>query len=106
MLNSTNLLTQKINNFTPVLQANKEESSTSSPKPEMAKQGLISAYLDNLARINAPKVTQISKAEAVNYHNNLKTLFNNNEAKILAIIPRVFNAKDTNGNEYIDGNEQ
>lgn len=33
-------------------------------------------------------------------------MFRNNEAKILAIIPRTFNAKDLNGNEYIDGNEQ
>ena len=34
------------------------------------------------------------------------TLFVNNEAKILAIITRTFNAKDKNGNEYIDGNEE
>ena len=33
-------------------------------------------------------------------------MFRHEQANILAIIPRTFNAKDTNGNEYIDGNEQ
>lgn len=40
------------------------------------------------------------------YTNDLRTLFRNCDAKILAIIPRIFNAKDENGNEYIDGNEE
>ena len=40
------------------------------------------------------------------YKNDLRTLFTTNGAKILAIIPRTFNAKDTNGNEYIEGGEQ
>lgn len=106
MLNSTNLLLQKINTIEPAVQSTKNETTTATPQTSTAQPGLISAYLDNLARINAPKVTQTPKTEVVNYHNNLKTLFNNNEAKILAIIPRLFNAKDTNGNEFIDGNEQ
>ena len=106
MLNSTNLLLQKINTIVPAAQSTKNETTAATPQTSTAQPGLISAYLDNLARINAPKVTQTPKTEVVNYHNNLKTLFNNNEAKILAIIPRLFNAKDTNGNEFIDGNEQ
>ena len=32
-------------------------------------------------------------------------MFRHNQANILAMIPRTFNAKDTNGNEYIDGKE-
>ena len=112
MLNVTNLLTQRLNNIAPSQETKAENVNSAVSMPAPAKSGLISAYLDNLARINAPKVEQApkieqaSKTEKVEYHNNLKTLFNNNEAKILAIVPRLFNAKDTNGNEYIDGNEQ
>lgn len=40
------------------------------------------------------------------YKNDLKTLFKNNQAKILAIVPRTFNAKDLNGNELIDEGEE
>lgn len=109
MLNTTNLLAQKFNTIRP------EQKAVSSPMPSVqiesskSSSGLISAYLDNLAMINAPaveKAEKVEKAAPVNYHNNLRDLFNNNEAKILAIIPRTFNAKDTNGNEYIDGNEK
>ena len=112
MLNVTNLLTQRLNKIAPS-QENEGAKEPVMTKPQAQMQsGLISAYLDNLARINAPKVEQTkkieqaSKADKVEYHNDLKTLLNNNEAKILAIVPRLFNAKDTNGNEYIDGNEQ
>ena len=72
---------------------------------------LISQYLDNAAMINAPaikKSEQVKSVDSTNqtpYKNDLRTLFLTNSAKILAIIPRSFNAKDTNGNEYIDGNE-
>ena len=59
-----------------------------------------------MAMINAPIVKKSDASTPINYHNNLKTLFRTNQAKILAIVPRTFNAKDLNGNEYIDGNEQ
>ena len=39
-------------------------------------------------------------------NNNLRTVFLNNEANICAINIRNFNAKDLNGNEIIDGNEE
>lgn len=76
------------------------QNTVNSQKPE-----LISNFLDKLAVQNAPMVKQAQKSAPVEYHNNLRSLFVNNEAKILAIIPRTFNAKDTNGNEYIDGDE-
>ena len=56
--------------------------------------------------INIPAVKKSENTEPVNYHNNLRTMVQNNQAKILAIVMRTFNAKDTNGNDYIDGNEQ
>lgn len=75
---------------------------------------LISQYLDNVAKVNSVSVnkpSEVNKVEAADaakkpYKNDLKTLFLTNSATILAMIPRTFNAKDTNGNEHIDGAEQ
>ena len=69
---------------------------------------LLTQYLNNAASINKPAVTQVKPAEVEPvkpYKNDLRTLFRNNDAKILAIVLRTFNAQDKNGNEYIDGNE-
>lgn len=105
MINTTNLLALKLNSIKQTTPQNNQPAVTN-PEVKTNNSGLISAYLNNLAMINVPSVKKAENATVVNYHNNLKTLFNNNEAKILAIIPRTFNAKDLNGNEYIDGNEQ
>lgn len=105
MINTTNLLAIKLN----TIQKNNAEAKSAQVNSVAVKSsgsGLISAYLNNLAMINATKVKDTKNTAPINYHNNLKTLFNRNEAKILAIIPRTFNAKDLNGNEFIDGNEQ
>ena len=67
---------------------------------------LIQKYLDAQAVANSPVVTPVQTVENPNYKNDLRTLFTTNNAKILAILPRTFSAKDTNGNEYIDGNEK
>ena len=67
---------------------------------------LIRNYLDAQAVANSPVVTPVQTVADPNYKNNLRTLFTTNNAKILAILPRTFSAKDTNGNEYIDGNEK
>jgi len=108
MINSTNLLTQKLN----ILQQQslpKEKPEINNPAITSPNSGLISKYLQNVAMINAAAVSKVKSeinTPPVNFKNDLRTLFANNQAKILAIIPRTFNAKDTNGNEYIDGNEQ
>ena len=72
--------------------------------------GLLEAFLNNYSTINKPIViTQPIPEKPVTkllYTNDLKTLFKNTDAKILAIIPRIFNAKDENGNEFIDPNEE
>lgn len=105
MINSTNLLALKIQQIKQPVStnsqfvANPQEQST-------GNSGLLNAYLNNLAMINTPAVTKPETTAPINYHNNLKTMFQNNQAKILAIVPRTFNAKDLNGNDYIDGNEQ
>lgn len=80
----------------------------SSPK-KVSNSNLLNIYLDNVANANAPIVTQVkpTNVEPVKpYKNDLRKLFQTNSVKLLAIVPRIFNAQDTNGNEYIDGNEQ
>lgn len=95
MLNIQNSFIVKQNIYHPMFKQNVESPVVRD------KTSLLTAYMDNLAKVNAPVV---QKSEP--YKNDLKTLFNTNQAKILAIIPRTFNAKDENGNAYIDGDEQ
>lgn len=109
MMNVTNdLISQKLGAIKPLYFTNNSQT-TSAPSTSLFGSNLISQYLNNVAMINA---ASINKTEAVNkdiqekpYKNDLRTLFTTNSAKILAIIPRTFNAKDTNGNEFIDSNE-
>lgn len=105
---TNNLISQKLGAIKPLYFTNNSQT-TSAPTTSLSGSNLISQYLNNVAMINAASV---NKTEAVNkdiqekpYKNDLRTLFTTNSAKILAIIPRTFNAKDTNGNEFIDGNE-
>ena len=104
MIDSTNLLAQKVNIIKPA--ATPVVSQPAANPDAKNSSSLISAYLNNLAMINVPAVKKSEPVKVVEYHNDLRKLFRNNEAKILAIIPRTFNAQDTNGNEFIDGNEK
>lgn len=103
---STNLLTQKMN----LLQTQTPQIDKTIPKQTVPNLGnnLIAQYLNNAAMINSAvvKVQQVEPVVHKPYKNNLRTLFLTNSAKILAMIPRTFNAKDVDGNEYINGNEQ
>lgn len=99
-VSSSNLIN---NYYTPkVLPAKPQNSNTAS----FAGTNLLEAYLQNQASIKTPAVTNVQQAQNINYKNDLRKLFTTNSAKILAIIPRSFTAQDTNGNEYIDGNEK
>ena len=107
MINSTNLLVQKVNSYQP--QQVNTKPAEYPPMPAFKPGNLLERFLKSKAVINAPLVNKIEPNVHINqkpYKNDLRTLFRNNEAKILAILPRIFNAKDLNGNEYIDGNEQ
>lgn len=108
MINSTNLLTLKLHNLNKTENITNQSKGVTSPVGgKEVKSGLLNAYLNNMALINTPAVKKVeSTPKIINYHNDLRTLFKNNQAKILAIVPRTFNAKDLNGNDYIDGNEQ
>lgn len=114
MLN-TNLVTLKLNGS----QKSSLPSSTVVQNPAPAKNdksnnsNLLRDFLKNQAMINSAVVTKTAQTNAVEpkkkkmlYTNDLRTLFRHCDAKILAIIPRIFNAKDMNGNDYIDGDEE
>ena len=60
-------------------------------------------YLDNLAMINAPAVKKVksNKADNKTYENNLRSMMQNNQTVMLAIVPRIFNAKDLDGDDRI-----
>ena len=56
---------------------------------------------------SAAAKVEVSQTEPLtNYKNNLRSMFQNNQAVIYAMIPRTFNAKDTDGNGLIEGNEE
>ena len=105
MINSTNLLIQKVNTYHP---QQTDKSAGHSVLPQYRTGNLLETFLKTTASINAPLVNKVEQpvVEQKPYKNDFRTLIRNNEAKILAILPRIFNAKDLNGNEYIDGSEQ
>lgn len=101
---STNLIYAKLNS--PEIHKNNGTTSNVGFK-QNSTSNLIQQYLESQAVINTPVVSPVTISTPVtNYKNNLRTLFNTNSAKILAILPRTFTAEDKNGNEYIDGNEK
>ena len=63
---------------------------------------LINSYLESIANANRPTVVSPSdNLPPVNYKNNLRSMFQNNESVMLAIVPRIFTAVDKNGDELI-----
>ena len=103
---STNLITKAVSVYQPIV-TKKQDVQVNTQVQNSSN--LLTQYLDNMAKINAPAVSKPVEVTSVvhkPYKNDLRTLFLTNSAKILAMIPRTFNAKDTNNNEYIDGNEQ
>ena len=86
-----------------------DKKQVEQPKQDAApKSGssLIDKYLDNQARINKPSVNKPTAVDGVGstpdgYKNNLRTMFRDNKAVILAIVPRIFTAEDKNGDELI-----
>lgn len=57
--------------------------------------------------VSSAPVAPVMQAEApLNYKNNLRSMFQNNQSVIYALIPRTFTAKDTDGNGLIEGDER
>lgn len=107
---STNLITQKLNSLRVSNPANSQKNIPTKVEPSFG-ENLLTSYLNNQAVMNFPavqKTTSVNEVKAPEkpYKNDLRDLFLTNNAKILAIIPRTFNAKDKDGNEIIQGNEE
>ena len=72
---------------------------------QYSQGSLLAAMLGKTGK-TAP-VAPINKPEApLNYKNNLRSMFQNNQAVIFALVPRTFTAKDTDHNGLIQGNER
>ena len=71
--------------------------------PNEENNNVTNKYLDNLAMINTPAVKKVENQanNAQNYHNNLRSMIQNNQTVMLAIVPRIFNAKDLDGDDRI-----
>ena len=92
--------TNKINN----LMVFRSEYQTVPVQKKVSDDNKVSEkYLDNLAMINAPAVKKVETkpTEVSPYKNNLRSMIRNNESVMLAIVPRIFNAKDLNGDDRI-----
>lgn len=50
----------------------------------------------------AAKVDSLKTEKLPGYKNNLRSMFQNNQVVIYAMVPRIFNAKDKNGNRLIE----
>ena len=60
-------------------------------------------YLQNLALMNAASVKKVdlNTAKVKPYHNNLRSMIQNNESVMMAIVPRTFTAEDLNGDDKV-----
>lgn len=81
----------------------------------MAKNSLLTALMAKTAAsqniqqqpvAQTAAVTPVKTPRLEGYQNNLRSMFQNNQAVIYAMVPRTFNAKDTDGNGLIEGNEE
>lgn len=95
LVNST---TPVIQMYAPAMKANKKADKTGQ-NPQ-----LLNNYLESSAIANAPIVKKVDKSPAAQtnaYKNNLRTMIQNNESVMIAIVPRTFTAVDLNGDEKI-----
>lgn len=79
---------------------------------QSAGSSLLNSMMNKIAAkptTNTVPVQSIKPAESeplTGYKNNLRSMFQNNQAVIYAMIPRTFNAKDTDGNGLIENGEE
>ena len=79
-------------------------NATASISRNDADKNITSKYLDNLALMNVSKVNKVKNNKSNNvlpYKNNLRSMIHNNESVMIAIVPRIFNAQDLNGDDRI-----
>lgn len=77
----------------------------STPIADKYNKSSLLVLLNNNVNAAAP-VQNVPSVPLEGYKNNLRSMFQNNQVVIYAMIPRTFNAKDTNGNGLIEGDEE
>lgn len=83
---------------------NNQTAPIKNDRKEAQDTKVTNKYLDNLAMINAPavkKVNNIPSSRVNGYKNNLRSMIQNNESVMLAIVPRTFTAEDVNGDDKV-----
>ncbi len=82
---------------TPQAPITKPQSENSSDN------GVTAQYLDNLALINLAAVKKVEQADksSMPYKNNLRSMIQNNQSVMMAIVPRTFTAEDLNGDDKV-----
>ncbi len=113
-LNLSPLLMNRINTTSPAKTGN-QQAQTNSISPLLAKRLGIEAnsYDPRIKDAVLAQNQQIIKVQGVQeagqnqepYKNNLKEMLTHNRAQILAVIPRIMNAQDTDGNQLIQEGE-
>ena len=99
-INSINTLNISANNR---LYANTSVSNSASSEVKTSDETMIRNYLDSVAAANISTVNKVNRVnfKGNEYHNNLRSMIQNNESVMLAIAPRTFTAVDLNGDEIV-----
>lgn len=89
--------------MTPEMKPQNAPAPQEQPKLYNNASSLLIDFLNQNGIVNAAVQVKAPEMAAapIDYHNNLKTMFKNNEANILGVIIRTFNAKNNQGNELI-----
>ena len=92
---------------------NVKQAPSTPMSPLLAKQLGVESYdprikdavLAQNQQILKTQAVEESKTQPTEYKNNLKYMLTHNQSQMLAIIPRIMNAQDLDGNQLIQGNE-
>ena len=106
MIRLSNITSTNFRASNYVQQPQKDDKQAGKP---INDNGVTDKYLQNLALINSAgindvkKVQKVEQASNVNppYKNNLKSMIQNNESVMMAIVMRSFTAQDLNGDDKI-----
>ncbi len=96
----------------PVVQNNNKTTNPVNNQQIVTVSPLLLKTLANKKKLtpNIVSVSEIAPTEASRrvpgYKNDLRNMLTHNRANILAVIPRIMNAQDKDGNELIQGDEQ
>ncbi len=105
-INKTSLKYVDIKQTLPKSNTIQAQTQVQNPYSPLLSKMIIAQNKNYLSAQGTQKVHQTEAQKRVEgYKNDLRTSLVNNRANILAVIPRIMNAQDTDGNELIQGDE-